>query len=153
MVAVKEPLLSWHTVKWFNEENGYGYIVPDEGDKDLFVHRGSILGDWRTRTLPEGTRVGFELREGGMSPEAVNVLAFATKGESMSASALATAASEFRCARCGYGIRVSGALPPCPMCQTTTWEPSGYTTRGAEMNRTTETPRTKRSPLSARRRS
>ena len=68
------------TVKWFNEENGYGYIVPDAGGKDLFVHRGSILGDWRTRTLPEGTRVGFELREGGMSPEAVNVLAFAMKG-------------------------------------------------------------------------
>jgi cold shock protein len=68
------------TVKWFNEENGYGYIVPDEGDRDLFVHRGSILGDWRTRTLPEGTRVGFELREGGMSPEAVHVLPFATKG-------------------------------------------------------------------------
>jgi CspA family cold shock protein len=68
------------TVKWFNQENGYGYIVPDEGDRDLFVHRGSILGDWRTRTLPEGTRVGFELREGGMSPEAVNVLPFTTEG-------------------------------------------------------------------------
>jgi cold shock protein len=73
-------LVASGTVKWFNEENGYGYIVPDAGGKDLFVHRGSILGDWRTRTLPEGTRVGFELREGGMSPEAVNVLAFATKG-------------------------------------------------------------------------
>jgi len=42
----------------------------------------------------------------------------------MSALALATEASEFRCARCGYGICVSEALPPCPMCQTTTWEPS-----------------------------
>ena len=59
----------------------------------------------------------------------------------MSASALATEPSEFRCARCGYGIRVNGALPPCPMCQTTTWEPSAHTTRGAEMNRTTETPK------------
>ena len=39
------------TVKWFNEENGYGYIAPDTGGSDLFVHRGSILGDWRTRTL------------------------------------------------------------------------------------------------------
>ena len=57
----------------------------------------------------------------------------------MSASALATEPSEFRCARCGYGICVSGALPLCPMCKTTTWEPSPYTTRGAEMNRTTET--------------
>lgn len=68
------------TVKWFNEENGYGYIAPDTGGSDLFVHRGSILGDWRTRTLLEGTRVGFEVREGGMSPEAVNVLALATNG-------------------------------------------------------------------------
>jgi CspA family cold shock protein len=68
------------TVKWFNEENGYGYIAADEGGKDLFVHRGSILGDWRSRTLSEGTRVGFDLREGGMVPEAVRVLPLASKG-------------------------------------------------------------------------
>jgi CspA family cold shock protein len=68
------------TVKWFNEENGYGYIAPDEGDTDLFVHRGSIVGDWRTRTLPAGTRVRFELRKGGMGPEAIHVLPLATKG-------------------------------------------------------------------------
>lgn len=68
------------TVKWFNEENGYGYIAPDEGGKDLFVHRGSIVGDWRARRLPEGTRVGFEARKGGMGPEAVHVLPLATKG-------------------------------------------------------------------------
>ena len=60
----------------------------------------------------------------------------------MSASALATEPSEFRCARCGYGICLSSALPPCPMCQTTTtWEPRAHTTRGAEMNRTTEAPK------------
>jgi hypothetical protein len=40
----------------------------------------------------------------------------------MSASALATEPSDFRCAECGYGICVSGMLPPCPMCQTTSWE-------------------------------
>jgi CspA family cold shock protein len=68
------------TVKWFNEENGYGYIAPDDGGKDLFVHRGSIVGDWRSRTLPEGSRVGYEAREGGMAPEAVHVLPLATKG-------------------------------------------------------------------------
>jgi CspA family cold shock protein len=111
---------SRRTVKWFNEENGYGYIVPDEGDTDLFVHRGILVGDWHTRTLPEGTRVGFELREGGMSPEAVNVLCL--ERESMSGSAIATEPSELRCAGCGYGICVSGALPLCPMCRTTTWE-------------------------------
>jgi hypothetical protein len=56
----------------------------------------------------------------------------------MSVSALAKESSEFRCAECGYGICLSGALPPCPMCQAITWEPSTYTTRGAEMRRTTE---------------
>src|ERR1051325_4648297 len=59
----REDHMATGTVKWFNEENGYGYIAPDAGGKDLFVHRGSIIGDWRSRTLPEGTRVGFDLRE------------------------------------------------------------------------------------------
>ena len=69
------------TVKWFDEENGYGYIVPDKGGADLFVHRGSIMGDdWRTRTLLEGARVGFDLREGGFGPEAIHVLLQAAKG-------------------------------------------------------------------------
>lgn len=69
------------TVKWFNEENGYGYIVADDGGSDLFVHRGSIMsGDWRTKTLLEGTRVGFDLREGGMCREAVHVLPLAARG-------------------------------------------------------------------------
>jgi cold shock protein len=66
------------TVKWFNDESGYGYIAADEGGKDLFVHRGSIVGDWRTRTLAEGARVGFELRKGGLGPEAVEVMPLAS---------------------------------------------------------------------------
>jgi cold shock protein len=61
------------TVRWFNDPSGYGYIVPDEGGKDLFVHRGSIVGDWRTTTLTEGARVVFKRRQGGMGPEAINV--------------------------------------------------------------------------------
>jgi CspA family cold shock protein len=65
-------------VKWFNDESGYGYIAADEGGKDLFVHRGSIVGDWRTRTLAEGARVGFELRQGGLGPEAVEVMPLAS---------------------------------------------------------------------------
>jgi cold shock protein len=68
------------TVKWFNEPNGYGYIVADEGGKDLFVHRGSIVGDWRTTTLAEGNRVEFELREGGIGPEAIHVLPLISEG-------------------------------------------------------------------------
>jgi cold shock protein len=66
------------TVKWFNQPNGYGYIAADEGGKDLFVHRGSIVGHWRTSTLAEGDRVGFETREGGMGPEAIHVLPLAS---------------------------------------------------------------------------
>jgi cold shock protein len=64
------------TVRWFNDPCGYGYIASDEGGKDLFVHRGSIAGiarNWRERTLAEGDRVKFELREGGMMPEAIGV--------------------------------------------------------------------------------
>jgi cold shock protein len=69
------------TVSWFNEESGYGFILADEGGANLFVHRGSIVGDdWRTRTLAEGARVGFDLREGGLCPEAIHVLQLATKG-------------------------------------------------------------------------
>ena len=69
------------TVKWFNEENGYGSIVADDGGRALFVHRGNIIGgDRRTRTLLEGTRVGFDLREGGMRPEALHVLPLALRG-------------------------------------------------------------------------
>jgi len=72
-------LLASGTVKWFDEENGYGFISADEDGRDLFVHRGSIVGDWRTRTLSEGTRVGFEPREGGMGPEAIHVLPLSLK--------------------------------------------------------------------------
>jgi CspA family cold shock protein len=72
------------TVKWFNEENGYGYIVADEGGRDLFVHRGSIMGhDWRTRTLLEGARVGFDLLEGGMDPAAIHVLPLAAAADGL----------------------------------------------------------------------
>src|SRR6266496_1666244 len=52
-------LLASGTVMWFNQPNGYGYIASDEGGRELFVHRGSIVGDWRTTTLPGGNRADF----------------------------------------------------------------------------------------------
>jgi cold shock protein len=60
------------TVKWFNESKGYGFITPDEGTKDLFVHFSNIAGDG-FKSLPEGARVEFESREGQRGPEATNV--------------------------------------------------------------------------------
>jgi cold shock protein len=60
------------TVKWFNDSKGYGFISPDEGQKDLFVHHSNIAAAGH-RTLAEGARVSFEQREGAKGPEATNV--------------------------------------------------------------------------------
>jgi CspA family cold shock protein len=60
-------------VKWFNAASGYGFIVPDGGGADLFVHRASIGGG--LSYVAEGDRVMFEARQGGMGPEAINVSA------------------------------------------------------------------------------
>jgi len=60
------------TVKWFNDSKGYGFITPDEGTKDLFVHHSSIAGEG-FKSLVEGARVEFEQREGATGPEATHV--------------------------------------------------------------------------------
>lgn len=59
------------TVKWFNEDNGFGFIER-EGGKDVFVHFRAINGTGR-RTLVEGQRVTFEVTEGQKGPQAENV--------------------------------------------------------------------------------
>ena len=51
------------TVKWFNGEKGYGFITPDDGGKDVFVHYSAITGGGY-RSLEEGQRVFFELGQG-----------------------------------------------------------------------------------------
>jgi CspA family cold shock protein len=61
------------TVKWFNESKGYGFIAPDDGGKDLFIHFSGIAGDG-FKSLSEGQRVEFEAREGEKGPEATNVV-------------------------------------------------------------------------------
>ena len=60
------------TVKWFNDAKGYGFIAPEGGGKDLFVHHSAISGSG-FKSLPEGARVEFEAREGSKGPEAANV--------------------------------------------------------------------------------
>jgi CspA family cold shock protein len=61
------------TVKWFNDAKGYGFISPEGGGKDLFVHHSSIVGEGY-RSLAEGARVEYEAREGQKGPEATNVV-------------------------------------------------------------------------------
>jgi cold shock protein len=60
------------TVKWFNDEKGYGFITPDEGGRDLFVHHTGINGQG-FRTLQENAKVSYEQEEGDKGPKAVNV--------------------------------------------------------------------------------
>ncbi|HEX8119706.1 MAG TPA: cold-shock protein [Solirubrobacteraceae bacterium] len=62
------------TVKWFNDDKGFGFITPDEGGKDLFVHHTGINGQG-FRSLSEGARVSFEAEAGDKGPKAVNVQA------------------------------------------------------------------------------
>ena len=60
------------TVKWFNDEKGYGFITPDDGSKDLFVHHSNILGEG-FKSLSEGQLVNYEAGEGRKGPEATSV--------------------------------------------------------------------------------
>ena len=59
-------------VKWFNEAKGFGFITPDEGGKDLFVHQSEIRMEG-FRTLSEGQAVQFEVEQGPKGPAAKSV--------------------------------------------------------------------------------
>jgi CspA family cold shock protein len=61
------------TVKWFSDDKGFGFITPDEGSRDLFVHHSSIIADGY-RSLPEGARVQYEEEDGNKGPKAINVM-------------------------------------------------------------------------------
>ena len=61
------------TVKWFNEKKGFGFIRPDDGDKELFVHHSEIKTEGFA-TLAEGQKVTYEVGEGKKGPCATNVI-------------------------------------------------------------------------------
>lgn len=56
------------TVKWYEETKGYGFITPDIGKKDVFVHRNDI--ETLSQSIEKGDRVEFEITEGAKGPEA-----------------------------------------------------------------------------------
>lgn len=64
--------MAFGTVKWFNSEKGYGFVTPDGGGKDLFVHFSNIVGEGY-RSLQDNQKVEYEEREGKKGPEAANV--------------------------------------------------------------------------------
>ena len=61
-------------VKWFNADKGFGFITPDDGSKDVFVHFSAIQGNG-FKTLAEGQNVEFEIQDGQKGPAAVTVTA------------------------------------------------------------------------------
>jgi CspA family cold shock protein len=60
------------TVKWFNDDKGFGFITPEDGQKDLFVHHSAIQGSG-FKSLAEGDRVEFDVVQGQKGPAAENV--------------------------------------------------------------------------------
>ena len=62
------------SVKWFNDQKGFGFITPEDGSKDCFVHHTSIQAEG-FKTLAEGAQVEFDVVEGLKGPAAENVIA------------------------------------------------------------------------------
>ena len=61
------------TIKWFSDQKGYGFITPEGGKKDVFVHYSALQGEG-FKTLAEGEQVSFEITEGPKGEQATNVV-------------------------------------------------------------------------------
>ena len=59
-------------VKWFNDAKGFGFVTPDDGSKDVFVHFSSISGDG-FKSLAEGDKIEFDVEDSDKGPKAANV--------------------------------------------------------------------------------